>query len=166
MRDPAVRVVGAALAASYFAAIVWVYALQPQTMAEATGAFTASVGAYHIDEQAFADGLKFFRADEFPAARLAFARADPAYQDARTQFYIAYSYYREGWGRFYDDKDLFSRGLDVVNRAIAVAPGGRIVVDDPDLQMHSADELKAELQRGLQRDLSDLNPLRLFRTRK
>jgi hypothetical protein len=66
----------------------------------------------------------------------------------------------------YSTDALFAKGLESVNKAIALAPGGRLVVDDPDLQMHSTDELKAELQRGLERDVSDLNPLRLFRTRK
>ena len=82
------------------------------------------------------------------------------------QFYIAYSYYREGWGRVYNDDALFQRGLETVERAIAAAPHGRVAVDDPDLQMRSADELKAELQAGIRRDASDLNPLRVFRQRK
>jgi hypothetical protein len=82
------------------------------------------------------------------------------------QFYIAYAYYREGWGRLYNDDTLFGKGLTAVDKAIALAPGGRLVVDDPDLQMHSADELRAELQRGLTRDASDLNPLRVLGTRK
>ena len=107
-----------------------------------------------------------FRGDQFDAARLAFDRADPAHQDARTQFYIAYSYYRQGWGRVYNDDALFARGLEAVDRAIAVAPQGRVAVDDPDLQLRSADELKAELQAGLRRDASDLNPLKVFRQRK
>ena len=49
---------------------------------------------------------------------------------------------------------------------LAVAPQGRILVDDSNLQMRSADELKAELQAGLRRDASDLNPLKMFRQRK
>jgi len=53
-----------------------------------------------------------------------------------------------------------------VDKAIAVAPGGRLVVDDADLRMHSADELRAELQRGVTREASDFNPLKVFRTRK
>jgi hypothetical protein len=53
-----------------------------------------------------------------------------------------------------------------VDRAILLADHGRVVVDDPDLQIRSADELKAELQAGLRRDASDLNPLKLFRRRK
>jgi hypothetical protein len=40
------------------------------------------------------------------------------------------------------------------------------VVDDPDLQMRSADELRAELEAGLERDASDFNPLRVLRPRK
>jgi hypothetical protein len=165
MRDWVVRAVGLALATGYFVAIVWVYTRQPQTVAEATGALSASVGAYHADEQAFADGITFFRADQFGAARLAFKRADPAFQDARTQFYIAYSYYREGWGRFYVDRDLFARGLEAIDRAVAVAPRGRIVVEDPDLGMRSGDELKAELEAGLQSH-PDLNPLSVVRRRR
>jgi hypothetical protein len=161
-----VRAIGLVLATSYAASIVWLYARQPQTMAEMTGALSASVGAYRVDDRAVADGVGFFRSGQFDAARLAFDRADPARQDARTQFYIAYSFYRQGWGRLYHDTVLFAQGLEAVNRAVAVAPGGRIVVDDGDLEMHSADELKAELQSGLRRDASDLNPLKLFRRRK
>ncbi|MBW8867881.1 MAG: hypothetical protein JF610_11225 [Acidobacteria bacterium] len=165
MRDGMVRAIGLALAAGYVTAIVWVYTRQPQTVAEATGALTASVGAYRVDAQAFADGLGFFHADQFAAARLAFARADPALQDPRTQFYVAYSYYRQGWGRFSVDKDLLTRGLEATDRAIAAAPRGRIVVDDQNLQMHSGDELKAELDAELHAP-TDLNPLTLVRRRR
>jgi hypothetical protein len=166
MRESAARSLGLALAAAYASFIVGLYVRQPQTVAEMTGALTASVGAYRIDDRAFADGLRFFRGDQFDAARLAFDRADPAHQDSRTQFYIAYSFYRQGWGRVYNDDALFARGLDAVDRAVAAAPGGRIVVDDPDLQLRSADELKAELQAGRRRELADLNPLKVFRRRK
>lgn len=165
MRDGMVRAIGLALAAGYVAAIGWVYTRQPQTVAEATGALTASVGAYRVDAQAFADGLGFFHADQFAAARLAFARADPALQDPRTQFYVAYSYYRQGWGRFSVDKDLLARGLEATDRAIAAAPRGRIVVDDQNLEMHSGDELKAELDAELHAP-TDLNPLTLVRRRR
>jgi hypothetical protein len=102
----------------------------------------------------------------FAEARLAFDRADPARRDARTQFYIAYSFYREGWGRLYNDDALFKQGLEAVERAIAVAPSGRVIVDDTQLVMHSSDELKAELERGLRREASDFNPLRVFDKRK
>ena len=166
MRESVVRAGGLIAAAAYGALIVWLHVTQPRTFAQVTGGIASSVGAYRVDEQSFADGLRFFRREQFVEARAAFARADPAERDARTQFYIAYAYYRQGWGRVYNSDYLFTPGLATINKAIAVAPGGRLVVDDPDLQMHSADELKAELERGLQRDLSDFNPLRLFRKRK
>jgi hypothetical protein len=166
MREPAIRGAGLVLAIGYAAVIAWLYASQPQTVAQVTGGFASMVGAYRIDAQAFDDGLRFFRRDQFPEARAAFSRADSAERDARTQFYIAYAYYREGWGRVYNDDVLFGRGLVAVDKAIAVAPGGRLMVDDPDLQMRSADELRAELQRGVTRDASDFNPMKVFRARK
>jgi hypothetical protein len=160
------RPLGLVFACAYAALIVWLYSAQPQSVAEVTGGLAAEVGAYRIDTQAFDDGLAFFRRDLFDEARAAFARADPAQRDARTQFYIAYSYYRQGWGRFYNDDELFKQGLVAVDRAIALAPNGRLVVEDDNLVMKTADELRAELQRGLVRDSSDLNPLRVFDTRK
>jgi hypothetical protein len=161
-----IRLAGLATSVLYAAGIVWLYAQQPQTRAEAIGGLAASVGAYRINQQAFDDGLAFFRRDMFAEARLAFARADPAQRDPRTQFYIAYTCYREGWGRVYNDDVLFKEGLDAINRAIAAAPGGRIVIDDATLGMRTSDELKAELERGLTRDASDFNPLRWLRERK
>jgi hypothetical protein len=166
VREGIVRGCGLLIAVVYASVILWAYARQPQTIAQVTAGLSATIGAYRVEPQSYADGLQFFRRDQFIEARAAFARADPAERDAQTQFYIAYSYYREGWGRFYSSDALFAKGLESVNKAIALAPGGRLVVNDPNLQMHSADELKAELQRGLERDVSDLNPMRLFRTRK
>jgi hypothetical protein len=154
-------------AAGYAAFIGWLFLSQPQTLAEVTGGLAASVGAYRVDDAAFQDGLRFFRNDQFVEARLAFRRADPAERDARTQFYVAYSYYRQGWGRLYHDDALYKQGVEAVNRAADLAPGGGLVVhDDPTLQMQTPDELKAELEAGLTREASDLNPLRVFGTRK
>ena len=166
MPDATVRGIGLVVALIYASFIGWLYMRQPQSAAEVAGGLSASIGSYRIDSQAFEDGLGFFRRGEFAAARSAFARADPAQQDPRTQFYVAYSFYRQGWGRLYQDDALFAQGLEAVNRAIARAPGGRIVVDDADLQMRSGDELKAELEGGLRRDASDFNPARLLRSRK
>jgi tetratricopeptide (TPR) repeat protein len=160
------RAAGLAVSLAYAGVIVWLYSTQPQNIAQVTGGFAAGIGAYQIDTQAFADGLAFFRKDQFDEARSAFERADPAQRDARTQFYIAYSYYRQGWGRVYHDDELFKKGLERIERAIAAAPDHRIVVEDAGLGMRSGDELKAELERGLRRDASDFNPLKLFRERK
>src|SRR4051812_18897554 len=166
MREPVVRSIGLTASLAYGALVLWLYATQPQTMAQVSGGLTSMIGAYTIDQQSFADALRFFRADQFPEARAAFARADRAQRDARTQFYIAYAFYREGFGRLYNDDALFKQGLAAVDLAIALAPNERLVVDDPDLQMHSADELRAELQRGTTVDASDFNPLRVLRKRK
>jgi hypothetical protein len=161
-----IRGFGLIFSCAYAALIVWLYAAQPQNVAEMTGGLAAEIGVYHINEQAFEDGLKFFRQDKFDEARAALTRADPAQRDARTQFYIAYSYYRQGWGRLYNDDQLFKTGLHAVDKAISLAPNHRLVVDDPNLGMKTADELRAELQRGLTRDASDLNPLRVLERRK
>ncbi len=166
MRDSAIRIVGAAAAVAYAVFIAWVSVSQPRSMAEVTGGLTASIGAYRIDEVAFDDGLAFFRADKFVEARAAFARADPAMRDPLTQFYVAYSYYRQGWGRLSSDDDLFRQGIAAVDRARAVAPDGRIVVDDETLGLRTADELRAELEAGITREMSDFNPLRVLRERK
>jgi hypothetical protein len=160
------RAAGVALAVSYAMMIGWLYARQPQTLAQFTGGLSAAVGVYTIDQQSFDDGLAFFRRDQFVEARAAFARADPAVRDARTQFYIAYSFYRQGWGRLYEDDKLYREGVSAVDRAIALAPKGRLVVDDPDLRVHTADELKAALEDGLHVDASDFSPARVLRERK
>lgn len=166
MSERTVRAAGLAATIAYAVLIGWAYARQPQTIAQVTGGLAAGIGAYRIDAQAFDDGLRFFRSDRFDESRAAFARADPAERDARTQFYLAYTYYRQGWGRLYHDDALYARGLERVNAAIALAPSGRLVVDDAALGLRSADELKAELEAGLRRDASDLNPLKLFRQRR
>jgi hypothetical protein len=166
VKDSVVRGAGLIGSLAYAAVIAWLYAAQPQSAAEVTGGLAAIVGAYHVDRQAFDDGLRYFRNDQFVEARAAFARADPAERDATTQFYVAYAWYRQGWGRLYNEDALFAKGLAAVDRAIAAAPKGRLVVDDPGLQMHSADELRAELQRGITMEVSDFNPLRVLRKRK
>jgi hypothetical protein len=61
---------------------------------------------------------------------------------------------------------LYEEGLEAVGRALALATNGRLIIEDPDLQMRTGEELKTELEAGLRRDASDLNPLRVFRERK
>lgn len=166
MSETTTRGLGLAFVVAYVSLISWLFVRQPQTIAQVTGGLSAAVGAYHVDAQARADGLRFFRNDQFAEARMAFARADPALGDAETQFYIAYSYYRQGWGRLYRDDLLYADGLVAIDRAIKLAPGGRLVVADTNLVMHTAEELKVELEAGMRVDASDLNPLRVFEVRK
>lgn len=157
---------GLALTVAYAAFIVWIYATEPRTFKEvATGAEIAT-GTYQINQEKFNSALALFRREQFRAARDEWQRADPAQSDARTQFYIAYSFYREGWGRVYYDQNLFKQGLEAVNRAIALSPSVPLTADDPELQMHTAAELKTELEQGTERSWSDVNPLKVLRSRK
>lgn len=166
VNETSTRAIGLCSAVLYAALIGWVYARQPQTIAQVTGGLSDVVGIYQVDEPSLADGLRFFRNEQFDEARMAFERADPAVRDPRVQFYVAYSYYRQGWGRLYHDNRLYREGLRALDRAVALAPGGRLVVEDPELPIKTAEELKAELEAGIRRDGSDLNPMRLFRERK
>lgn len=161
-----IRGLGLVVSVCYAALIAWLYVHQPQSVSEVTGGLAANIGAYQIDQQAYDEGLRLFRSGQFAAARAAFDRADTAHRDPNTQFYIAYSWYREGWGRVYNDDQMFTRGLEAANRAIALSPHGVLRVDDPELGIRTADELRAELEAGLRRDVSDLNPMKIFRQRK
>jgi hypothetical protein len=166
MQSKIIQVTGLALTIAYAVLIVWLYATEPRTFKEvATGAQVAA-GTYQVNEEKFNAALDLFRREQFRAARDEWQRADPAQGDARTQFYIAYSFYREGWGRVYYDQQLFKQGLEAVNRAIALASTSPLTVDDPNLRMHSAAELKAELEQGTEGSWSDVNPLKVLRTRK
>lgn len=163
VRESAIRTAGLLLSVLYASVLGWMYAHQPQSGAQVTGGLASLVHAYHIDQQAFDDGASFFHREQFDAARAAFSRADPAERDPRTQFYVAYTCYRQGWGRLSNDRALYEQGLKAVDRAIASAPGGRVIVDDPQLSLHSADELRAELVQGI---ATPVHPLRVFSPRK
>jgi hypothetical protein len=165
VRPPAVRALGLALAGGYACLILWIYISQPRSVVEVRGRVASALGVYTVDGASFEEGLRFFRADKFEEARLAFSRADPAGRDPLTLFYIAYSYLRQGWGRLYADDRLYTLAMETIDRAIAAAPDGRIVVTDDDLALKTADEVKAELARGLRSESADLNPAQLFRSR-
>jgi tetratricopeptide (TPR) repeat protein len=165
MRRKVIQILGLVVTVIYAAVIVWLYATEPRSFKEvATGAQLAT-GTYQIDQQKFEAALELFRRDQFRAARDEWQRADPAQGDARTQFYIAYSFYREGWGRVYYDQELFKQGLEAVNRAIALSPTPLSVADE-NLQMRTAAELQAELEQGTERTWGDVNPLKVMRQRK
>ena len=166
MQHKLIQSVGIAWTLLYAAFIIWIYATEPRTFKEVTAGAEVATGTYQIDQEKFDTALSLFRSEQFRAARDEWARADPAQNDPRTQFYIAYAFYREGWGRVYNDNSLFKQGLETVNRVIALTPDGSFTVDDADLQMHTAAELKAELEQGMERGLSDLNPFKVFRKRK
>ena len=165
MSATTLRIVGLCATFLYAAIILRVYVQRPASLPEMSASLTSVVRAYQVDRQRFDQGLRFFHGSQFAEARDAFAQADPGKQDATVQFYVAYSYLRQGWGRVYSDDTLFAAGKAALERAREVAPNGTITVADPDLQLHTAEELSAEFDRGLTRDVSDLNPAKLFRER-
>jgi hypothetical protein len=166
LQSKIIQLSGFGFTIAYAAFIIWIYATEPRSFKEVTTSAEVAAGTYEINQEKFNSALNFFRREQFRAARLEWQQADPAQRDARTQFYIAYSFYREGWGRFYFDQELFKQGVEAVNRAVALSSASTLTIDDPDLQMHTAAELKAELEQGLERNWSDVNPLKVLRTRK
>jgi hypothetical protein len=166
MRHKLIQWVGVAWTLLYAALVVWLYAAAPQSIAEVTTQASVAAGTYEVDRARFDAGRELFLREQYRAARGEWERADPARRDARTQFYVAYSFYREGWGRVYSDDALFRQGLEAAGLAINLAGSAPLNVEDPELKIHSAAELKAELEGGLERTSDDFNPLKVFRERK
>jgi hypothetical protein len=166
MQTKFIQIAGIIWTLVYAGIIVWIYATEPRSFKEVATNSQVAAGVYEINQEKFNNALALFRREQFRAARDEWSGADPAQKDPRTQFYIGYACYREGWGRVYYDDALFKLGLEAVNRAIALAPNGTLVVDDPNLQIRSAAELKAELEQGTETGWKDVNPLKLFRQRK
>jgi hypothetical protein len=144
--------------------ITFLYWAEPRSLAEVTSKGQVVLGTYGVDKAEFDRGMTAFRAEDYAGARAAFERADPEKRDAATQYYIAYSYYRQGWGRFSNDDALFAQGITAVDRVIAIDPNYRSA--DPSLAMKTPTELKTELDEGLKLTPSDLNPFKLTNERK
>lgn len=164
MNDKYLHILSLILTVAGLAFVVFLYSTQPRSIAEVATRGQVVLGTYEINKDEFLRGLASFRKDEFPSARAAFERADPEKRDAATQFYIAYSYYRQGWGRLSNDDALFTAGLASANRAIAADPNFRVA--DESLVMKTPVELKNELEEGLKVTADDFNPLKLARERK
>lgn len=161
MKEKHIQILGIAVVAFGLAFITFLYWSQPRSLAEVATKGSVAIGTYEVNKAEFDAGVAAFRQDQFVAARVAFERADPEKRDATTQFYIAYSYYRQGWGRVSNDDALFQSGMESINR---VDPNFRST--DSDLQMKTPDELKYELEAGLKLTASDFNPMKLTRERK
>lgn len=175
MKEKYIQILSLVLVAFYGIFVVWLYWAEPKNLEEVSikaketieNAATKGqlvVGIYEIDQQKFDDGLKAFRADNFIAARSFFENADTERRDAKTQFYIAYSFYRQGFGKLYNDDELFKQGLEQTNRVILVDKTFKS--DDANLQMKTPAELKNEFEEGLKLTADDFNPFKLTRERK
>ncbi|MEP6923054.1 MAG: hypothetical protein ABI954_01205 [Pyrinomonadaceae bacterium] len=167
MQFKIIQISGVLLTVFYAAFVIWLYLSQPQTIAEISTKATVAVGTYEVDTAKFNEGLRLFRAENYRAARDFFAAADSEKRDAKTQFYIAYSLYREGYRRVLsvsNDKTLFQQALEANNQVLNLNPNFKL--DDADLKLKTPAELKAELQQGLEWDWNVLNPGNLLRERK
>ena len=166
MRHRVIQWVGIAWTLIYAALVVWLYAAAPQSVGDVTTRASVAAGTYEVDRARFDAARELFLREQYAAARGEWERADPARRDARTQFYVAYSFYRQGWGRVYNDDALFRQGLEAADRAIALSADAPLSVEDPGLKIRSAAELRAELEQGLERTADDFSPLKVFRERK
>ncbi|MBC7798171.1 MAG: hypothetical protein H7Z37_14970 [Pyrinomonadaceae bacterium] len=164
MQHKLIQIAGISLTLIYAAFVAWLYVTEPRSFAEIPAKATVIAGTYEIDAAKFDEGLRLFRVENYRASREVFGQADVEKRDAKTQFYIAYSFYREGWGRIYDDDTLFAQGVIVVNQVIAL--DSNFKSDDADLIMKTPAELKAELEQGTEKSWNDLNPLKILRKRK
>jgi len=175
VKEKHIQISGIFLTAFYALLIAWLYSVEPKSLEEVTAKAQMTIenvttktqiaiGTYEIDQAKFNEGLKAFRQDNFIVARDNFEKADTERRDARTQFYIAYSFYRQGFGRVSNDDALFKQGLEQINRVIALDKNFKS--DDANLQLKTPIELKNEFEEGLQVTASDFNPFKVLRERK
>lgn len=175
MKEKYIQISGVCLTVIYGFFVMWLYIAEPQSLTElptkaqetlerATTTAQVITNTYEIDRTKFQEGLQAFRADNFVAARNAFLQSDPEKRDTGVQFYIAYSFYRQGWGRVSNDDALFKQGIEAANRVIALDKNYKS--DDANLQMRTPAELKAEMEEGLRVTADDFNPFKVLRERK
>jgi hypothetical protein len=175
MKKEYVQILGIVLTAFYGIFIAWLYWAEPKnlvevstkaqtTFEEVTTKTQVAIGTYEVDTARFSEGLDAFQKNNFIAARDNFEKADPERRDARTQFYIAYSFYRQGFGKFTNDDTLFKKGLDQTNNVIALDKNFKSA--DANLQLKTPAELKNEFEEGLKVTADDFNPLKVLRERK
>jgi hypothetical protein len=170
-----IQILGTVVSLVYFGLIAFLYLAEPRSLGDVTTKAAATIqnaatkgtvlaGTYEVDQVKFDEALRLFRQDNFVAARDEFQKADPEQRDARTQYYISYSYYRQGWGRVSNDDELFAAGLKQLNAVDRLDPN--FVSTDADLKLQRPAELRHEFEEGLRITAGDFNPLKLVRERK
>lgn len=175
MKEKYIQTIGIFIAAIYVVFIIFLYAAEPRSLGEVTDKArttvenittkgTVVIGTYQVDAELSAQALSLFRQGSFAAARDLFQRADPESRDPATLYYIAYSFYRQGWGRITNDDALFKSALETLDRLKLVDPNFRST--DPDLKLQIPAELRAEIDEGLKVTADDFNPFKVFRERK
>lgn len=175
MKEKYIQILGIALVLIYGVFVIFLYAAEPRSLEEIPSKAIETVqnaatkgqviaGTYEVDQAKFNEGLNAFRQNNFVLARDAFAKADPERRDAKAQYYVAYSFYRQGWGRLSNDDAMFKQGLESLERVNFIDKTFRS--DDADLQLRTPAELKNELEEGLRVTADDFNPLKVLRERK
>ena len=175
MKEKHIQILGIFLTVFYGIFILWLYVAAPknfeevstkakETVENVTTKGQIVIGTYEIDQTKFNEALTAFRQDNFVVARDSFLKADTERRDAKTQFYIAYSYYRQGFGKVYNDDELFKKGLEEVVKVNELDKNFKS--DDGNLQLKTPAELKNEFEEGLRLTPEDFNPLKLMRERK
>jgi len=175
MKEEYIQILGIAVVLIYGIFVVFLYAAEPRSLEEIPSKAIETVqnaatkgqvmtGTYEIDQSKFDEGLNAFRQNNFVLARDSFAKADPERRDAETQYYVAYSFYRQGWGRLSNDDAMFKQALESLERVNFIDKNFRS--DDADLQLRTLAELKNELEEGLRVTADDFNPLKVLRERK
>ena len=175
MKEKYIQILGIAVMAGYGLFVAFLYAAEPRSLEDLTAKAVETVqnaatkgqvitGTYEIDRAKLDQGLAAFRQENYPLARDAFAKADPERRDANVQFYIAYSFYRQGWGRVTNDDAMFRHALETLERVAFINKDFRSA--DPDLMLRTPAELKNELEEGLRVTADDFNPLKVLRERK
>ncbi len=175
MKEKYIQILSIILTVIYGIFIVFLYWTEPRTIEEVSIKAQSTVetavtkgqvfaGTYEIDQAKFIDALSAFRQNNFVLARDGFNKADPEKRDANMQFYIAYSFYRQGWGRLSSDDALFKQGLESLDRVVLL--DRNFATADPSLQLKTPAELRNEMEEGLKITSDDFNPFKVFRDRK
>ena len=175
MKEKHIQILGILLTLFYTFFVAWLYWAEPKNLEEVTtkaketvekATSTAQVitNTYEIDQEKFNEGVRAFKLDKFVLARDLFERADKEKLDAKTQFYIAYTFYRQGWGRFSNDDELFQKGLKQINFVQKLDEDFKS--SDGNLKLRTPVELKDELEEGLKVTASDFSPWKFARERK
>lgn len=158
-----VQITGIIVTLLYGIGILWLYVRQPRTFEEIKTQAAVEANVYSVKKENFDEALKQFNAGQYAVAIAQFQLADTAERDPATQFYIAYSYYLLGRGRFNDDDEMFKKGLAAVELCLANAPNHIYETERTDLEIKSAATLRQRFKEGLEITPDDFNPLNWFK---
>jgi hypothetical protein len=131
------QIAGLALTIAYAAFIVWIYATEPRTFKEVATSAEVASGTYQINQEKFDIRVTLCSCATSFGRRATNGSARIRRRAMRERsFNIAYSFYREGWGRVYYDQALFKQGWEAPTAPPTLVSTVKLTIDDPNLQMH------------------------------